>query len=193
MKTLAAFLLLLLLMTVMPNGILAQGQPISSLFSDRRARQVGDVLTILIVEYSSAKSQASSSTNKSSEHGFLTNGGKASNAYMPLFGLKGQLKNGFNNDAETTRKGSLTGKITAMISKVNPNGSLVISGVREVVVNGETERITVSGIVRPEDVRSDNTVYSYNIAQAKISYQGKGLVGKGQSPGLIDKILGWIF
>ncbi|OGC09631.1 hypothetical protein A2V82_07675 [candidate division KSB1 bacterium RBG_16_48_16] len=171
----------------------AQQRFVSSLFSDKRGQEVGDIITVLIVETSSAKSEANSSNTKSSDHGFSSTGGKKSQSFMPLFGLKGQLDNGFDNDAETSRSGSLRGKITAIITDVNERGNFVISGTREMVVNGETEKITISGVVRPEDISTENTVYSFLIADAKISYKGKGLVDKGQKPGLIDKILGFIF
>lgn len=186
-------LFIIILMLPVPRLVRAQQTFTSSLFTDHRARQAGDIVTILIVEYSSAQSEANSKSSKTSDHGFSSTGGAKSLAYMPLYGLKGQFKNGFDNGAATSRKGSLTGKITATITKVTENGNLVISGLREVTVNGEKEKIQISGTVRPEDVTSDNTVYSYNVADAKILYQGKGLVDKGQKPGLLDKLLGWIF
>jgi len=190
---LSSLLYIIILMIPLPKLCQAQQAYASSLFTDHRARQVGDIVTILIVEYSSAQSEANSKSSKTSDHGFSSTGGAKSLAYMPLYGLKGQFKNGFDNGAATSRKGSLTGKITATITKVNENGNLVLSGLREVTVNGEKEKIEISGSVRPEDIKSDNTVYSYNVADAKILYQGKGLVDKGQKPGLLDKLLGWIF
>lgn len=170
-----------------------QRQTAPSLFSDHRANQVGDIVTILIVEYSSASSEANSKTSKNSDHGVSATGGAKSDAYLPLYGLRGQLKNGFDNEAATSRKGSLTAKITATISEVTANGNFVVKGAREVLVNGEKESISISGTVRPQDIDSDNTIYSYNMADAKIAYNGKGLVDRGQKPGIIDKLLGWIF
>jgi flagellar L-ring protein FlgH len=167
--------------------------PAASLFSDRRAWRVGDILTVLIIETSAAKSEANSATQKNSDHGLSASGGAKGNSYSPLYGMRGQFNNGFDNDAATSRSGSLHGKITAKITQVDANGNFSISGAREMSVNGETESIMISGIVRAEDISPDNTVYSFNIADAKISYKGKGLVDKGQHPGLIDKVLGWIF
>ena len=175
------------------NQAFCQQQTVPSLFSDHRANRVGDIVTILIVEYSSASSEANSKTSKNSDHGVSATGGAKSDAYLPLYGLRGQLKNGFDNEAATSRKGSLTAKITASISEVAANGTLVVKGAREVLVNGEKESISISGTVRPEDINSDNSIYSYNMADAKISYSGKGLVDRGQKPGIIDKLLGWIF
>ena len=172
---------------------IAQEPYVNSLFSDRRARGIGDILTVLIIESSSAKSEANSATNKKSDHNISTTGGSKSSSYMPLYGLGGKVENGFDNDAETSRTGTLKGKITVTITEVAENGNFVISGEREMAVNGETEKTLITGIIRPEDINSNNTIYSFNVANAKIKYLGKGLVNKGQSPGLLDRILGWIF
>ena len=186
------FIMLLGLLSLIPIPVLCQYDS-PSLFTDHRARQVGDIVTILIVEYSSASSEANSKASKKTERGVNVTGGGRTQAYMPLFGLNGQLKNGFNNDAETSRKGSLTGKITATITDITPSGNLIIKGEREVIVNGENEKMTVSGVIRPEDISSDNTILSVNIGDAQISYQGKGIVDKGQKPGFISRFLGWLF
>jgi flagellar L-ring protein precursor FlgH len=185
--------IILFCVALFAQPLVAQQRFVTSLFSDKRGQGVGDIITVLIVETSSAKSEANSSNSKSSDHGFSSTGGKKSQSFMPLFGLRGQLDNGFDNDAATSRSGSLKGKITAAITDVNERGNFIISGTREMVVNGETEKITISGVVRPEDISTDNTVYSFQIADAKISYKGKGLVDKGQKPGLVDKILGFLF
>jgi flagellar L-ring protein precursor FlgH len=164
-----------------------------SLFTDHRAYKVGDIITILIVEYSSAKSEANSSNKRTNNKGLTMTGGARTQSYMPLFGINGQTKNNFDNDAETSRKGSLTGKITASITDVTGNGNFIIKGEREVIVNGEKERMTVSGIIRPQDINRDNTILSVIIGDAKISYQGKGIVDKGQKPGFFSRFLGWFF
>ncbi len=164
-----------------------------SLFTDHRAHAVGDIVTILIVEYSSAKSQANSMTQKDTKRGVTVTGGSGASTYMPMFGLKGEFGNSFDNDSETSRKGSLTGKITATITDVTANGNFIINGEREVVVNGEKEKMTVSGVVRPQDITSQNTVLSVNIGDAKISYQGRGLVENGHKPGFMTRVFGWLF
>lgn len=176
------------------NGAIAQNELNTvSLFADRRARQIGDIVTVLIVEYSSATSQAGTSSEKESEHGVNATGGSGTQSYMPLYGLKGQFKNGFDNQAATTRKGSLKGKITAQITDITESGNLIIKGSREMMVNGEKEETVISGVIRPEDISGYNTVYSYNVSDLKLVYKGAGDVHKGQRPGLIDKIFRWIF
>lgn len=185
-------LVLFVLFTVVPN-VFGQGYFSGSLFADHRAKNVGDVVTVLIVEYSSASSSADSKTSKNSSHGYNINGGAGTGAYTPMYGLNAQRKGGFDNGAATSRSGQLTGKVTAEIMEITPQGNLVISGKRLATVNGEEEDITIAGTVRPEDVRADNTVYSFNVANANISYSGRGMVDKGQKPGMITRFMQWLF
>lgn len=170
------------------------GQNMStSMFADRRARIVGDVITILVVEYSAASSEASTTTSKDNDHGFLVTGGSNMKAHAPMYGLRGNIRNGFRGDASVSRQGRVRTKITANITEINPNGNFIIQGSRTVEVNGEKELTTITGTVRPQDVSWDNTVYSYQIADAQISYKGKGVVNTGQKPGFLTRVLNWIF
>ena len=164
-----------------------------SLFSDFRARSVGDAVTVLIVEYSSASSEAKTSTQKDNDHGLTAFGGSAGNAYSPMYGIRGNVKNSFDGSASVSREGRLTAKISATISQIKPNGDLLITGSRTVEVNGEKEITTITGTVRPSDISLDNTVYSYQLADAQIAYQGKGVVNNGQKPGFIAKLMNFIF
>lgn len=185
-------LVMFLIFAVVPN-VVAQGYFSGSLFADHRAKNVGDVVTVLIVEYSSASSSADSKTSKNSSHGYNITGGQGTTSYTPMYGLNAQGKGGFDNGAETSRSGQLTGKITATITEVTAQGNLVITGERMAKVNGEEERTTITGSVRPEDVRADNTVYSFNVANANISYAGRGMVDRGQKPGIIVRFMQWLF
>ena len=96
-------------------GLIAQ-VPQRSMFSDHRARDVGDVITILVVEYSTASSKAQTKSKKSNDHGFQAIGGPETQAYSPMYGLRGVLNNGFTGDAGVSRQGNLRTKITASIS-----------------------------------------------------------------------------
>lgn len=175
------------------NQSVAQMDLSGSLFVDHRAKAVGDVVTILVVEYSSASSSADSKAQKRTDHGYSITGGQGTEAYLPMYGLRGQGRAGFDNGAATSRSGAITGKITATITEITSNGNLVIAGERMTTVNGEEEKMVISGTVRPEDVRADNTVYSFNVANAKISYQGDGVVNSGQKPGIIVRFFQWLF
>ena len=182
----------LLVLGFIGNGI-AQMDLSGSLFVDHRARAVGDVVTILVVEYSSASSSADSKSQKRTEHGYSVTGGQGTEAYMPMYGLRGQGKAGFDNNAATSRSGAITGKVTATITEITSTGNLVIAGERITKVNGEEEKMVISGTVRSEDVRADNTVFSFNVANANISYNGKGTVDGGQKPGIIVRFVQWLF
>ena len=171
----------------------AQQKAFPSMFADRRAHQIGDIVTILLVEYTSASSEASTSTGKSSENGMNLTGGQGRSAYLPMYGLNGKIQNKYRGNASTSRQGSLRGKITATITKVTESGNLEIEGTRDINVNGEKQQTIISGIIRPQDITVQNTIYSYNIANAKISYKGKGIVDKGQRPGLLARLFNWIF
>lgn len=164
-----------------------------SMFSDRRARKVGDIITILVVEYSTATSEASTVTDKTNDHGFTMYGGSGTQAFSPMNGMRGNFQNGYDGTASVSRKGQLQTKITATVTEIRPNGDLMLQGNRGVVMNGETETATITGVVRQEDVSGENTVYSYQLADAQISYSGKGVVNTGQRPGMITKLLNWVF
>ena len=164
-----------------------------SMFADRRARNMGDIITILVVEYSAASSEASSMTEKTNDHGFTMYGGTGTQAFSPQNGLRGNVANRYDGSAAVTRKGQLRTKITATVTEIRSNGDLVLQGNRMVEVNGEKELATIIGVVRQEDVSGDNTVYSWQLADAQISYKGKGVVNTGNRPGLLAKILNWVF
>jgi len=83
--------------------------------------------------------------------------------------------------------------MTAKVVEVLPNGNLVIEGRQTIVINGEEQVIVVSGIVRPQDIEPDNTVLSTYIADATIVYNGTGPIGDAQEPGLLTRLLNWLF
>jgi len=103
------------------------------------------------------------------------------------------LENKYDGAASTVRAGELKARITVRVVQVRPNGDLMIEGSRTVQVNNEKEEIGLSGVVRPKDVSASNTVYSYLIADAKITYKGKGAVNTGARPGFLTRIFNWIF
>jgi flagellar L-ring protein precursor FlgH len=101
--------------------------------------------------------------------------------------------NSFKGEGSTSNTGSLRAKISVRVDSVLANGNLVINGKRTIIVNGEEQVITLSGIVRPSDIQADNSVYSYNISDARIAFEGSGIVSHAQGPGWITKLLHWLF
>lgn len=164
-----------------------------SLFSDHKAHRVGDVLTVLIVEYSDASSETKTTVGKEANHSIATTAGQGPLSFIPLMGSSMQDKTTHDGRALTSRSGKLQSKMTAQIVGKTENGDLIIEGRRTVEINGDKEEIALSGIVRPQDVTAENTVYSYHIANAQITYKGKGAMYRGQRPGVLSWLLGWLF
>ncbi len=164
-----------------------------SLFSDHKAHRVGDVLTVFIVEQSDASSQAKTTVGKESGHSIATTEGQGPLSFIPLMGSGMQNKTTHDGKALTSRQGKLRSKMTVQITGKTDNGDLIIEGHRTVDINGGKEEIILSGIVRPQDVSSENTIYSYHIANAQITYKGKGAMYRSQKPGLLSWLLGWLF
>jgi flagellar L-ring protein FlgH len=161
----------------------------SSLFSNLKAYRAGDIVTVLIEEQSSASSKAQTDTKVKNE----AKGGPGTGAldFMSLWGLDSE--NNYKGDAQTNRSGQLQARMSATIVEVLANGDFRIEGQREVNVNGEHERIKLSGTIRSRDIGPDNTILSTYVANAQIMYDGKGIVDSGHEPGFIAKILNWLF
>lgn len=163
-----------------------------SLFADEKATRIGDVITILVVEASSASNNAKTSTSRASDLS-LVGAGKVGTAPLPDAGLNISTGNKFNGEGSTTSQGSVRAKITARIDSVLANGNLLINGSRTISVNGEDQVIKISGIVRPSDIQFDNSIYSFNIADATIVFEGNGVIDRVQGPGWITKLFHWLF
>ncbi len=161
-----------------------------SLYADRKAVKEGDVLTVLIYESTTASSRADTKTSKSDSASTKPGVGPLL-SLLPEWSVSG--KTGSQASGTTTRSGTLVGKISVVVKEVLPSGNLKVEGARTVGVNGEKEKIVLTGIVRPEDVSAENTVASTAIAEAEIHYEGKGPVGSKQREGLLTKLLKWLF
>jgi flagellar L-ring protein precursor FlgH len=185
------------------SGSLFKGDSFSNLFfSDRRAKRVGDIITVKIVEVTSATEKATTETGRESAIDAGISG---------LFGIEtryparhtidmGHLvaastKNSFSGSGETTRQGTITATVSAKVVEVLPNGNLAIEGRREISVNNERKEILLQGVVRQSDIDWDNSIFSTQICDAKIIMTGVGVIGEKQSPGWLTRIfdLVWPF
>ena len=168
---------------------------VPSLFTDMKATGMGDILTVLIVEQTSASNQAKTEINK--ESSFDLDAGPGFGAWplreIPSFGASGESKNESANEGRTSRSGSITSQLAVKIVGLKPNGDLVIEGTRVLGINNDKEMLVLTGIVRPQDITPQNTVYSYQIADAQITYRGKGAAANGGKPGWIMRVLNWLF
>jgi len=178
-------------MPAMPQAAASEGSIYAAggmaLFEDQKARRVGDTLTIVLVESTSAKKNASTSTSKDS---------KASIDGPTLFGrpvtvngvpvLEAELGSSktFKGDGDSSQSNQLQGSVGAVVMQVLPNGNLVVSGRKQVSINQGSETVSIEGIVRPVDIRPDNTITSDRVANAAISYSGQGAVAD-------SNVMGW--
>ncbi len=176
--------------------IYSEDRPLD-IYQDRRARGVGDIVMVKIVETSSGTKKAETKTERtSSVTGDLTYlfgiekslEDKNSN-FSAANALKGGLTNDFDGKGETTRDSKVTATISARVVDRSLDGNLVIRGFREIRVNSETQYIILSGIIRPQDIGTDNSVLSSSIADARIEYTGNGVLTDKQQPGWLARAL----
>jgi flagellar L-ring protein precursor FlgH len=173
------------------------GAPLVCLFSDQKARTVGDIVTIKISESSAATNKASTATDRSSSLSASVdaffNAEKRFPADQPFFNpfskVAGGVESEFQGTGTTRRSGDLDAYITALVTQVLPNGNLMVTGSREVLINNENQIIQLTGVVRPRDINAKNQVLSTYIADARISYSGSGVVNDRQKPGWLTNIV----
>ena len=169
----------------------------ATFFGDRRARQVGDLVTIRISESPTAQLSAKTQTSRDSSvtadvtdlAGYMkwleaANGNLSGDSL-----LSASYKPSFTGSGTNDQKGSVTAYVTGRVVGVLPNGNLQVSGSRAIKVNNETQYMTISGIVRPEDIDPSNVIQSTYIADARIEYYGKGVIADKQMPGWGTRIL----
>jgi len=172
----------------------SQSSMLASLYSDIKAKKIGDPLYVIISESNSATKSAQTNTNKQnkgSAEGEATTG--ALEGLFPGMGGSINYGNQYRGQASTSRNAQLTSRMTVLVVDILPNGNLVVEGTKTMEINNDMEVVTLSGIVQPEHISGSNTVYSYQIANAKLLYKGKGSMTQGQRIGLLGRIINWIF
>lgn len=176
------------------EGSLWSPKKSTNLFSDLKARNVGDIVTINVVESATASKNATTKTGRTSGleaswSGVLSKivGDWVGNEQKVAF------TNDFDGKGETTRSSQLAAYITAQVIQVLPNGYLVIQGHRQVRVNNENQIINVQGVIRTEDINANNIVLSTYIADAQIELIGEGVINDKQRPGWLARILDWVW
>ncbi|MFB3926682.1 MAG: flagellar basal body L-ring protein FlgH [Syntrophales bacterium] len=168
----------------------------NALFTDKKARYVGDVVTIIIQESSEGANNAKTDLTRNSTvaaglSGILqTSPGQT--ILSPLT-LGGTHTNNLAGEGKTRRDSSLTANMTARVKSVLDNGNLVIEGRRQLSVNAEDQFIVITGVIRPEDITTDNTISSQYIADARIVYGGIGVVNDKMRHGWLARILDWVW
>lgn len=154
--------------------------------ADQRAYRVGDVLTVYVLETSRARSQAGTGTDRGGD----IRGGlhSPSTTYDVSLGVSGKTQGA----AETQRIGELRAQLSVRVVAVEPNGLLRVGGGQTLVVNGEQQRINLSGLVRPEDITAGNVVWSSRLAEANVSLSGTGVVSEAQRRSVVSRVFQWL-
>lgn len=173
------------------TGSLWPGDQFRNPISDHRAAFINDLVTVEIVEDSSASGKAETKTGRQSSMGAGVAGllgfeqtVARSKPNMNLDTLvSAKTNNTFDGSGETTRETKVVATMTCTVVDSYPNGNLLIRGKRMTKVNGEEQIITLSGIVRPHDIAGDNTIESTRIADGRITYYGAGVIADKQNPG----------
>ncbi len=156
------------------------------LAADRRAYRVGDLLTVYVIEATRARSQAA--TDASSSLGVDAGLASPSTDYQASLALSGRNVGG----AQTTRVGELRAQVSAQVVEAVSPGLLRIEGIQSLVVNGERQRIRLSGLVRTEDIAADNTIVSNRIANADLELVGAGVVSESQRQSILYRVAKWL-
>ncbi len=182
-----------------PGSLFDAGQN-SLLFEDDRARRVGDIVLVRVVETSSGSHAADTTSNKDSSYqagvtnyfgkgqvqvaGFKLPGTVGSD---PMVGANTTSK--FSSTGETSRESDLTAAVGARVIRVLPDGLLQVEGARQMRINEETQILVVRGLVRSRDIGPDNSITSNKMANAEIEYYGQGVLADKQKPGWMARIL----
>lgn len=183
---LKSYTLLTLFSVFLLNSVSAQ----RSLYSDIKAHNVGDIITVILKESTSGSSTSDSKLSTSADGS--TGGSVTGNflPFQPVFGADVNVDFGADERNLTSQRQLLEGFISVQITEVTPRGDLIVEGNRLMEVNGEVHEMSVSGVVRQNDVNSHNQVLSYRIANANIKYQKKGgLKKKKRHRGILKKVV----
>jgi flagellar L-ring protein FlgH len=179
------------------SPIWAAGEPVAaswaSLATDRVARKVGDTLTVIINENSTATGTAQNSASRdTSLQAQLAAGAGSTPTSNVNAGANLALSSSGNDSGSTSRAGSMAAEISVAVDAVLPNGDLHVAGKQSIDINGELTTISVSGRVRLADISSGNAVLSSDLAEASIKYSGDGFVTESSSPGIVTRALNWL-
>jgi flagellar L-ring protein precursor FlgH len=183
-----------------PGSIYTEGDA-DGLFADGRARRVGDIIMVKIVDTMRARNRVDLTANKdlTNQYGVNAYAQVAKINYLGDGEYKGKVGPGLIFDTssssqntskgETNRENLVTATIAARVVRLMPGGAMQIEGARETKVNDETQYMVVRGIIRTSDVDADNSITSNRIADAHIAYYGEGVISDKTKPGWLTRLL----
>lgn len=154
---------------------------------DKRARRVGDVLTVIVLEQSKAKSSVNTRAGRETGFEASTVVPGASDDYG--FGIGMESDGGGSSQRENQVRAQLT---VTVVEVVQEGALLKVEGEQVILVEDEEQRIRITGVVRKQDIASNNTVLSTRLADAKVDFTGKGVLDDSQRPGLLYRVMAWL-
>lgn len=172
------------------NGAIYQAGHDIALFENAVARRVGDTLTIRLNERTNASKSSSTSTRKSTSIDMPgpTIAGRPVTAHgTPILQTQVGNETGFDGEGDSSQSNRLEGDITVTVAQRLANGNLLVRGQKWITINQGREYVRVQGIVRPIDIDPDNSISSLKVADAMISYGGKGALADANAPGLLAR------
>lgn len=166
------------------------------LFEDLKASRVGDILTVRLAEKTNASKNSQTSVSKSTEATIanpVVLGRPITHNGDPVFGGSLAGENTFDGSGASSQSNSLVGDITVTVVERLANGNLVIRGEKWVTLNQGREFIQLSGIIRPNDIETDNSLLSTRIANAQITYSSKGVLAAANKMGFVARFFNSVF
>ena len=172
------------------NGAIYQTGRDVRLFENRTAHRPGDVITIVLEEKTNASKAANTTYGKKDEVGLGTPTAFGKDLQLFNYPMHASISadRNFDGGGKTDQSNALSGTLTAVVLDVYPNGNMVVQGRKRITLNRGDEYVTITGIVRPDDVASDNTVSSTRVADARIAYTGTGALADSNSQGWLTRI-----
>ncbi|WP_407397668.1 flagellar basal body L-ring protein FlgH [Anaerovibrio sp.] len=160
-----------------------------NIFSDRKASQVGDIVTVIISETASMTSSKNSSNSKSGKQNLDAGLG----IFDFLAAASASQNDSFSAQGSATNSNTARGTITVTVTDVAPNGNLIVEGTQSIWNNKNEHKITLQGIIRPDDITYRNTIPSNKVAEATVKFDGKGPLNSKQRQGIITQIFNFLF
>ena len=187
--------------TNIPSSLFAASET-DTLFEDSRARRVGDIVVVKLVENTKAQNKAETTANKNGSNDYQVSAmfNRDHAGFIPFVPIGPQPAvglpvlntgsvSGLTATGKTKRENYVTATMGARIVQVLPNGVMQVQGAREIKVNDETQYMVVTGLIRQRDIDSDNSVLSTQMADSRIDYYGKGVLADKQKSGWLTRLL----
>lgn len=174
-----------------PDGGIWHNASAMTLFDDQKARRVGDTLTIQLAERTQASKSASTDAAKDTkvDTGAPTLfGDTVTRNGEPILSNDWETSQQFDGSGSSSQSNQLEGNITVTVAEVLPNGNLLVRGEKWLTLNQGEEYVQITGIVRPTDISANNSIPSYKVADARITYSGNGVIPDANRPGLLARL-----